>query len=156
LFELVFALLYFVVVVVAVDEVVLLLLLRSFLNSLSNQCNDMNNPVDSIDNMIICIRATSNNAATIVKHSKHPMTKRTNGSNIKPPPGSITCEIKEDIFLHLFPLSMLWIRTFRTTLYPTSKLTKYVEQIERLFFLSFHFRRRWGRVPVAAPNVHRH
>lgn len=70
---------------------------RSFRNSVSNQCSDMNNPVDNIDNIIICIRATSAMAAAVVNNSKQPITNRTNGSSNKPPPGSIICEINDDM-----------------------------------------------------------
>ena len=74
---------------------------RSFRNSVSNQCNDMNNPVDNIDNIIICIRATSAMAAAVVNNSKQPITNRTNGSSNKPPPGSIICEINDDMLNEL-------------------------------------------------------
>jgi hypothetical protein len=71
--------------------------LRAFLNSLSNNCNDRSKPKDRIDNTTIWIRATLATAAAIVKHNKQPITNRTNGSNITPPPGSIICVKKEGI-----------------------------------------------------------
>ena len=95
--------LLYVVVVEFVDdagieeEEEVLFRFRSFRNSVSNQCNDMNNPVDNIDNIIICIRATSAMAAAVVNNSKQPITNRTNGSSNKPPPGSIICEINDDM-----------------------------------------------------------
>jgi hypothetical protein len=57
----------------------------------------MNSPVDKIDNMIMCIRATFAMAAAVVNSNKHPMTNRTKGNNNKPPPGSIICAMNDDI-----------------------------------------------------------
>ena len=104
LFAAVFLVLLYVdvdVVVDADDDVDIAELLRflNFRNSVSNQCNDINNPVDSIVNMIIWIRATFITAAQVVNTSKHAMTNRTNGSNNKPPPGSMTCDINDAILV---------------------------------------------------------
>jgi len=83
-------------VLVVVVEVLPSRLDRTFLNSDSKNDKDTKRPPERKAKMIMWIRAKLTMAPAIVSTSKRPMTKRTKGSNITPPPGCIICETKEE------------------------------------------------------------